>query len=244
MSLSGQDTAGQLKVHILQRTGAASKPSESHLRRLAERDHRAVEESSRDGARRVQLLLPRRSHTSQRWVLSFPILSLELSVIWQTYEIFNPFAERHGLSEPKIVENLQNKIINALRDHVTYNSDAQRKPHYFSRILDKLPQLRTLSVQVWIKPKSEKIPQAQRLRGWKSEYRPILHGFLSILDALALLSFDIYIFFSQGLQRIFYLKLEDLVPAPPLIERMFASSIPFWSILKENTFWTEKSVPF
>ena len=131
MSLSGQDTAGQLKVHILQRTGTASKPSESHLRRLAERDHRAVEESSRDGTRRVQLLLPGRSHTSQRWVLSFPILSLELSVIWQTNEIFNPFAERHGLSEPKIVENLQNKIINALRDHVTYNSDAQRKPHYF-----------------------------------------------------------------------------------------------------------------
>ena len=75
------------------------------------------------------------------------------------------------------MDNLQNKIITALRDHVTYNSDAQRKPHYFSRILDKLPQLRSLSV--------------------------------------------------QGLQRIFYLKLEDLVPAPPLIERMFASSIPF-----------------
>ena len=87
------------------------------------------------------------------------------------------FSERHGLSDPKIVENLQNKIINSLRDHVTYNSDAQRKPHYFSRILDKLPQLRSLSV--------------------------------------------------QGLQRIFYLKLEDLVQAPPLIERMFASSIPF-----------------
>ena len=31
----------------------------------------------------------------------------------------------------------------------------------------------------------------------------------------------------QGLQRIFYLKLEDVVPAPPLIEKMFASSIPF-----------------
>ena len=31
----------------------------------------------------------------------------------------------------------------------------------------------------------------------------------------------------QALQRIFYLKLEGLVPAPPLIERMFASSIPF-----------------
>ena len=76
----------------------------------------------------------------------------DLSVIWQTNEIFNPFAERHGLSEPKIVENLQNKIINALRDHVTYNSDAQRKPHYFSRILDKLPQLRSLSVQVGKNP--------------------------------------------------------------------------------------------
>ena len=86
-------------------------------------------------------------------------------------------SDRHGLSDPKAVENLQNKIINSLRDHVTYNADAQRKPHYFSRILDKLPQLRSLSV--------------------------------------------------QGLQRIFYLKLEDLVPAPPLIERMFASSIPF-----------------
>ena len=76
----------------------------------------------------------------------------DLSVIWQTNELFNHFAERHGLSEPKIVENLHNKIINALRDHVTYNSDAQRKPHYFSRILDKLPQLRSLSVQVGKNP--------------------------------------------------------------------------------------------
>lgn len=31
----------------------------------------------------------------------------------------------------------------------------------------------------------------------------------------------------QGLQRIFYLKLEDLVPAPPLIENMFRTSLPF-----------------
>ena len=47
-------------------------------------------------------------------------------------------AERAGLLEPKKVEALQTKIINSLRDHVTYNQDAQRKPHYFSRILDKL----------------------------------------------------------------------------------------------------------
>ncbi|EDS42682.1 conserved hypothetical protein [Culex quinquefasciatus] len=85
--------------------------------------------------------------------------------------------KRYGLREPKRVEQLQMKIISSLRDHVTYNSEAQRKPHYFNRLLGKLPELRSLSV--------------------------------------------------QGLQRIFYLKLEDLVPAPPLIENMFLASLPF-----------------
>ncbi|KAI5743292.1 hypothetical protein M8J77_016478 [Diaphorina citri] len=85
--------------------------------------------------------------------------------------------ERHGLKEPHKVEHIQMKIISSLRDHVTYNADAQRKSHYFSRLLGKLPELRSLSV--------------------------------------------------QGLQRIFYLKLEDLVPAPPLIENMFIASLPF-----------------
>ncbi|XP_067002454.1 probable nuclear hormone receptor HR38 [Anabrus simplex] len=85
--------------------------------------------------------------------------------------------ERHGLKEPHKVEQLQMKIISSLRDHVTYNAEAQKKAHYFSRLLGKLPELRSLSV--------------------------------------------------QGLQRIFYLKLEDLVPAPPLIENMFVASLPF-----------------
>lgn len=85
--------------------------------------------------------------------------------------------ERHGLKEPHRVEQLQMKIITSLRDHVTYNAEAQRKSHYFSRLLGKLPELRSLSV--------------------------------------------------QGLQRIFYLKLEDLVPPPPLIENMFVASLPF-----------------
>lgn len=88
--------------------------------------------------------------------------------------------ERHGLREPNKVEQLQMKIIGSLRDHMTYNADAQRKSHYFSRLLGKLPELRSLSV--------------------------------------------------QGLQRIFYLKLEDLVPAPPLIENMFMASLPFWTM--------------
>lgn len=85
--------------------------------------------------------------------------------------------ERHGLKDPQKVEQLQMKIIGSLRDHVTYNSEAQKKPYYFSRILAKLPELRTLSM--------------------------------------------------QGLQRIFYVKLEDLYPAPPFIENMFVSSLPF-----------------
>ncbi|KAG8179528.1 hypothetical protein JTE90_025755 [Oedothorax gibbosus] len=86
-------------------------------------------------------------------------------------------SERHGLKEPHRVEQLQMKIISSLRDHVTYNQEAQKKRHYFSRILTQLPELRTLSV--------------------------------------------------QGIQRIFYLKLEDLVPAPPLVENIFTSSLPF-----------------
>ncbi|VVC42291.1 Nuclear hormone receptor,Nuclear hormone receptor, ligand-binding domain,Zinc finger, nuclear [Cinara cedri] len=86
--------------------------------------------------------------------------------------------ERHGLKEAKKAEQIQMKIINALREHITYSmSDSQRKSYYFSRLLAKLPELRSLSV--------------------------------------------------QGLQRIFYLKLEDLVPAPPLIENMFIASLPF-----------------
>ncbi|CAI6353656.1 unnamed protein product [Macrosiphum euphorbiae] len=86
--------------------------------------------------------------------------------------------ERHGLREAKKTEQIQMKIINSLREHITYSmSDSQRKSYYFSRLLAKLTELRSLSL--------------------------------------------------QGLQRIFYLKLEDLVPAPPLIENMFIASLPF-----------------
>ncbi|XP_020279545.1 probable nuclear hormone receptor HR38 isoform X2 [Pseudomyrmex gracilis] len=85
--------------------------------------------------------------------------------------------ERYGLKEPQRMEALQMKIVSSLRDHVTYNAEAQRKSQYLSYLLGKIPELRSLSV--------------------------------------------------QGLQRIFYLKLEDLVPAPPMIETMFVGSLPF-----------------
>ncbi|XP_076344565.1 putative nuclear hormone receptor HR38 [Tachypleus tridentatus] len=85
--------------------------------------------------------------------------------------------ERHGLKYPQKVEHLQMKVINSLRDHVTYNNEAQKKPHYFPRILAKLPELRTLS--------------------------------------------------AQGLQRLFYLRIEGLVPAPTLVTKMFVLNFPF-----------------
>jgi nuclear receptor subfamily 4 group A protein 2 len=110
-------------------------------------------------------------------VSSSPISIVGHSQQWDLNIVVLCFAERHGLKEPHKVEQLQMKIIGSLRDHVTYNAEAQRKTHYFSRLLGKLPELRSLSV--------------------------------------------------QGLQRIFYLKLEDLVPAPPLIENMFVASLPF-----------------
>lgn len=56
-----------------------------------------------------------------------------------------PLPERHGLKDPAKMEDLQMKLIDALRDHCTYNAHAQKKPHFFSRILGKIPELRTLS---------------------------------------------------------------------------------------------------
>ncbi|XP_068101862.1 nuclear receptor subfamily 4 group A member 2 isoform X2 [Hyperolius riggenbachi] len=85
--------------------------------------------------------------------------------------------ERHGLKEPKRVEDLQNKIINCLKDHVTFNNGGLNRPNYLSKLLGKLPELRTLC--------------------------------------------------TQGLQRIFYLKLEDLVPPPAIIDKLFLDTLPF-----------------
>ena len=32
---------------------------------------------------------------------------------------------------------------------------------------------------------------------------------------------------TSGLQKIFYLKMEDLVPAPPIIDKLFSTNMPF-----------------
>ncbi|KAM3872548.1 nuclear receptor subfamily 4immunitygroup A member 1 [Diretmus argenteus] len=85
--------------------------------------------------------------------------------------------DRHGLREPKRVEDLQNQFITCLKDHVTGFASDSLRPNYLSRLLGKLPELRTLC--------------------------------------------------TQGLQRIFYLKLEDLVPPPPVVDKIFMDTLPF-----------------
>ncbi|XP_012680395.1 nuclear receptor subfamily 4 group A member 1 isoform X2 [Clupea harengus] len=87
--------------------------------------------------------------------------------------------DRHGLKEPKRIEEFQNRLLACFRDHVSNtNADSsQAQPSSLSRLLGKLPELRTLCI--------------------------------------------------QGLQRIFYLKLEDLVPPPPIVDKIFMDTLPF-----------------
>lgn len=65
------------------------------------------------------------------------------------------------------MEELQNRIASCLKDHVSALAGEPQPASCLSRLLGKLPELRTLC--------------------------------------------------TQGLQRIFYLKLEDLVPPPPSV---------------------------
>ncbi|NWI62124.1 NR4A1 protein, partial [Todus mexicanus] len=85
--------------------------------------------------------------------------------------------DRHGLKEPKRVEELQNRIVGCLKDHVATAASEPGRPGCLSKLLGKLPELRSLC--------------------------------------------------TQGLQRIFYLKLEDLVPPPPIVDKIFMDTLPF-----------------
>lgn len=86
-------------------------------------------------------------------------------------------ADRYGLKEPGRVEDMQSQLITCLKDHVSGCGSGSLRPNYLSRLLGKLPELRTLC--------------------------------------------------TQGLQRIFYLKLEDVVPPPPIVDKIFMDTLPF-----------------
>ncbi|XP_075407769.1 nuclear receptor subfamily 4immunitygroup A member 1 isoform X2 [Tenrec ecaudatus] len=85
--------------------------------------------------------------------------------------------DRHGLQEPRRVEELQNRIASCLKEHISSVAGEPQPASCLSRLLGKLPELRTLC--------------------------------------------------TQGLQRIFYLKLEDLVPPPPIVDKIFMDTLPF-----------------
>ncbi|KAK1341147.1 hypothetical protein QTO34_017549 [Cnephaeus nilssonii] len=85
--------------------------------------------------------------------------------------------DRHGLQEPRRVEELQNRIAGCLKEHIAAVAGEPQPASCLSRLLGKLPELRTLC--------------------------------------------------TQGLQRIFYLKLEDLVPPPPIVDKIFMETLPF-----------------
>lgn len=75
------------------------------------------------------------------------------------------------------MEDLQSQLITCLKDQVSGCDSEFLQPNYLSRLLGKLPELRTLC--------------------------------------------------TQGLQRLFYLKLENLVPQPPIVERILMDTLPF-----------------
>ncbi|XP_037310717.1 nuclear receptor subfamily 4 group A member 3 isoform X1 [Pungitius pungitius] len=83
-----------------------------------------------------------------------------------------------GLKDSKRVEELQNRVICCLRDHLGCSSASSS---------------------------SKPVPPLSRILGLRAELRSQR---------------------TQGLQRIFYLKLEDLVQPPPLIDR-FLDTLPY-----------------
>lgn len=75
------------------------------------------------------------------------------------------------------MEELQNCIASCLKEHIAAVAGEPHPSGCLSRLLGKLPELRTLC--------------------------------------------------TQGLQRIFYLKLEDLVPPPPIVDKIFMDTLLF-----------------
>ncbi|XP_062314959.1 nuclear receptor subfamily 4 group A member 1 [Osmerus eperlanus] len=104
------------------------------------------------------------SQSLHRMRLDIPSFSCLITLVLIT--------DRHGLKEPKRVEDFQNQLITCLKDHISSCAS-----DYLSKLLGKLPELRTLC--------------------------------------------------TQGLQRIFYLKLQDLVPPPSIVDKIFLDTLSF-----------------
>lgn len=86
-------------------------------------------------------------------VTSFSCL-LALSLVFQgkTLSIFQSFglmiplaSECPGIERVEEVDKLKNNIINCLKEHCAYSTEAKAKPQYFARILSVLNDLNTIS---------------------------------------------------------------------------------------------------
>ncbi|XP_016080515.1 PREDICTED: nuclear receptor subfamily 4 group A member 3 [Miniopterus natalensis] len=105
--------------------------------------------------------------------LSLQSLNLDIQAL-ACLSALSMITERHGLKEPKRVEELCNKITSSLKDH---QSKGQALEPTEPKVLSALVELRKIC--------------------------------------------------TLGLQRIFYLKLEDLVSPPSIIDRLFLDTLPF-----------------
>lgn len=43
------------------------------------------------------------------------------------------------------IESAESKVVDSLRDHCTYNPEAQNQPHLYSRVVNLMPELDSLS---------------------------------------------------------------------------------------------------
>lgn len=55
------------------------------------------------------------------------------------------FLERSGVKAGYKIESAESKVVDSLRDHCTYNPDAQNNPHLYSRVVNLMPELDSLS---------------------------------------------------------------------------------------------------
>ncbi|NXU70961.1 NR4A3 protein, partial [Oreotrochilus melanogaster] len=126
----------------------------------------------------LELFVLRLSISIKDFSLNLKSLNLDIPAL-ASLSALTMVTERHGLKEPKKVEELCNKITSSLKDHLTFSCQNKGQP----------------------------LESAE----------PKVLGVLADLRSLCTL----------GLQRIFYLKLEDLVPAPSIIDRLFLDTLPF-----------------
>jgi len=71
-------------------------------------------------------------------------LELDLTAFCCLCALSLVFQDCVGIQRVEEVDKLKNSLINCLKEHCTYSSEAKNKPQYFARILSKLTELHTI----------------------------------------------------------------------------------------------------